>query len=99
VGYAFSPTTGGQKLPLLSNQVVKVLYLARVTLIQLNLALNESHSSLHTTSIYQNAPRTNSQAYGEAQKALKIQEEMTFSDEEIDQFLPTTLRKKTKSSK
>jgi hypothetical protein len=44
-------------------------------------------------SVYLNAPRTNSKAYAAAQKALKINEELTFSDEEIDKFLPAPLRR------
>ena len=43
--------------------------------------------------IYKGSPRTISEAYKEAQKALKINEEMTFSDDEIDIFLPVELRK------
>ncbi|GIK34515.1 MAG: hypothetical protein BroJett010_10740 [Gammaproteobacteria bacterium] len=43
--------------------------------------------------IYATAPRTNSKAYGVASDGLKAQEEMTFSDEEIDKFLPATLRR------
>ncbi|MBD2776801.1 SLATT domain-containing protein [Iningainema tapete] len=43
--------------------------------------------------IYQNAPRTNQQAYKKAQKALQIEEQMTFSEQEIDSFLPTTLKR------
>jgi len=48
--------------------------------------------------IYEKAPRTVSKAYKEAQKALKLNEELTFSDEEIDLFLPKPLRKKTSQS-
>lgn len=44
-------------------------------------------------SIYQNAPRTSAKAYKLSQQALKINEELTFSDEEIDMFLPKELRK------
>lgn len=44
-------------------------------------------------SIYQNSPRTNKRAYKEAQKALCLKEEMTFSDKEIDNFLPKSLRR------
>lgn len=44
-------------------------------------------------SVYQDAPRTNKKAYRKAQKALKIDEQMTFSDDEIDKFLPNSLRK------
>lgn len=43
--------------------------------------------------IYKGSPRTISRAYDEAKKALKLNEEMTFSDEEIDCFLPVELRK------
>ena len=43
--------------------------------------------------VYSNAPTTNPRAYGEAQKALKQNEDMTFSDEEIDAFLPTELKR------
>ena len=46
---------------------------------------------LHAT--YSGAPSTTHQAYGRAQKALKQLEDMTFSDEEIDAFLPKELKK------
>ncbi len=42
--------------------------------------------------IYKFAPQTSTKAYKDAQKALKIDEELTFSDTEINQFLPKTLR-------
>lgn len=44
--------------------------------------------------IYDTAPDTSSRAYRAAQKALKISEDMTFSDEEIDKFLPDSLHAK-----
>lgn len=44
--------------------------------------------------IYKGAPRTISKAYNEATKALKKDEELTFLDNEIDNLLPTELRKK-----
>ena len=44
--------------------------------------------------IYKGSPRTLNKAYNEASKALKEMEEMTFSDDEIDAFLPKNLRKK-----
>lgn len=43
--------------------------------------------------IYKGSPRTISKAYKEATKALKVNEELTFSDEEINLFLPKELRK------
>ena len=49
--------------------------------------VNELHS------VYSGAPSTNFKAYREAQRALKESEDMTFSDEEIDAFLPKELKK------
>ena len=43
--------------------------------------------------VYSNAPTTSPQAYGAAQKALKQNEDMTFSEKEIDAFLPTELKR------
>ncbi|MFE7548047.1 SLATT domain-containing protein [Streptomyces gardneri] len=42
--------------------------------------------------IYRLAPDTSSAAYRAAQKALQIDEDMTFSSTEIDSFLPEALR-------
>ena len=44
--------------------------------------------------IYKGAPRTDSKAYANAQKALKRSEELFFSDEELDKLLPKRLRLK-----
>jgi SMODS and SLOG-associating 2TM effector domain family 4 len=41
--------------------------------------------------IYRFAPPTNTRAYKKAQRALKIQEEMTFTNDEINNFLPKEL--------
>ena len=43
--------------------------------------------------IYKGAPQTDAKAYAKAQEALKRDEDYTFSDGEIDRFLPTSLRK------
>ncbi len=43
--------------------------------------------------VYSSAPSTTSKAYKKAQQALKYNEDMTFSDEEIDVFLPKELRR------
>lgn len=43
--------------------------------------------------VYKGVPQTNDEAYQKAQKALKELEDYTFSDEEIDRFLPKELRK------
>jgi len=42
--------------------------------------------------ILENAPSTDNKAYSKARKALKIHGEMTFSDKEIDSFLPVELK-------
>ncbi|EOE4740088.1 SLATT domain-containing protein [Vibrio vulnificus] len=47
--------------------------------------------------LYKGSPSTNvGDAYQKASKALKNNEELTFSDEEIDMFLPKSLRKISK---
>jgi SMODS and SLOG-associating 2TM effector domain family 4 len=43
--------------------------------------------------VYAAAPSTNSKAYMKAQEALQKNEDMTFSDEEIDAFLPKELKR------
>lgn len=43
-------------------------------------------------SVYSDAPRTTGDAYQAAQSALQVDEELTFSDEEIDVILPAMLR-------
>ena len=47
--------------------------------------------------IYESSPSTNSRAYEKARNALKYNEEMTFSDSEIDSMLPNELRKTQKT--
>ena len=46
--------------------------------------------------VYVGAPSTNFKAYSRAQESLKKLEDMTFSDEEIDAFLPKELKRITK---
>lgn len=43
--------------------------------------------------VYSGAPSTTFQAYRKAQEALKKLEDMTFTDAEIDEFLPKELRR------
>ena len=43
--------------------------------------------------LYSIAPQTTSKAYRTAQKALKVDEELTFSDKEIDVMMPKALRR------
>jgi len=51
-------------------------------------------SELH--SVYSGAPSTTYQAYKKAQEALQQLEDMSFSDEEIDAFLPKELKQANK---
>lgn len=48
-------------------------------------------SELHA--VYSGAPSTNYEAYKKAQEALQHLEDMTFSDAEIDSFLPRELKR------
>lgn len=48
-----------------------------------------------TETIYSNSPRTDKASYLEAQKALKTEEEQTFSEKEIDVMLPKELRRES----
>ena len=56
---------------------------------------DDLQSRLHK--IYRIAPNTNSKAYRKAQDALKNNEDLTFTDEEIDAFLPCPLKRTTKT--
>lgn len=46
-----------------------------------------------TSEVYSNSPRTDAKSYSEAQKALKTEEEQTFSEKEIDIMLPNSIRR------
>ena len=48
--------------------------------------------------VYRDSPSTTAWAYRRAQKALKWNEEMTFSNEEIDDLLPEILRHRNRLS-
>ena len=52
---------------------------------------DELLKQLHT--IYGGAPNTNFKAYRKAQEALQKCEDLTFSDTEIDAFLPEELKR------
>lgn len=53
--------------------------------------------SAQAQKVYLSAPDTSGKAYVLAQKALKKQEDLTFSDDELDRFLPSNLRKRTQA--
>lgn len=46
-----------------------------------------------TWEVYSNSPRTDSKSYAKAKKALKTEEEQTFSESEIDNMLPNSIRR------
>jgi hypothetical protein len=58
-------------------------------------AIRTERDKLNTilSDIYLSAPRTDSDAYTAAQIALKEQEELFFSDSELDRLLPNNLRR------
>lgn len=57
----------------------------------INIAKRRDELIAQLESIYKFAPDTSGKAYAAAQKALKVSEDMTFSEEEIDNFLPSSL--------
>jgi hypothetical protein len=60
-------------------------------LIELQVRRDALLSDLH--GVYAGAPSTTFEAYRKAQEALKRLEDLTFSDDEIDAFLPRELRR------
>lgn len=49
-----------------------------------------------TSKVYEESPSTDEKSYTAAQKALKTQEEQTFSEEEIDSMLTNSIRRKNR---
>lgn len=52
-----------------------------------------------TAEVYSSSPRTDGKSYSEAQKALKYNEEQTFSENEIDIMLPNSIRRSNRELK
>lgn len=79
--------------------LIREKYLSLLADIKINirsldeLLQNRDGLSHELYSVYTGAPNTNSKAYKEAQKALQQLEDMTFSDKEIDAFLPKELKR------
>lgn len=63
-----------------------------LSLEELKARRNELQGRLHA--IYKSAPHTDGEAYAKAQNALKTNEDLTFSEAEIDAFLPAPLKRK-----
>ncbi|MFA5229441.1 MAG: SLATT domain-containing protein [Candidatus Paceibacterota bacterium] len=78
---------------------VRERYLSLLTDIKANLLEIEEIKKIRDDlqkellNIYKGSPRTLNKAYQKATKALKVNEEMTFSISEIDSLLPFDLRK------
>lgn len=49
-----------------------------------------------TADVYSNYPRTDKKSYKEAQRSLKVEEEQTFNEKEIDVMLPNSIRRSNK---
>lgn len=64
---------------------------AAISLAELRRRRDELQAQLHK--IYRIAPHTDGKAYGRAQDALKNKEDLTFTDAEIDAFLPAPLKR------
>lgn len=67
------------------------LAMRKQTLEALQARRDELLEQLHA--IYSGSPSTTFHAYKRAQEALKVQEDMRFSDAEIDEFLPNELKR------
>jgi hypothetical protein len=65
-----------------------------IPILELRKRRDDLQAQLHK--IYRIAPNTNNKAYWKAQDALKKKEDLTFSDVEIDAFLPGPLKRTTK---
>lgn len=50
-----------------------------------------------TAEVYAQSPRTDGKSYKAAQKALKTDEEQTFSEKEIDVMLPNSIRRSNRT--
>ena len=50
-----------------------------------------------TAEVYAQSPRTDGKSYKAAQKALKTDEEQTFSEQEIDVMLPNSIRRSNRT--
>ena len=79
--------------------VIREKYLSLITDLRMGdkpvetLQEERDHLLTELHSIYSGAPSTSYAAYKKAQEALNQLEDMTFSDDEIDAFLPNVLKK------
>jgi hypothetical protein len=57
-----------------------------------DIKLERDRINYELADLYKTAPRTSSRAYAAAQRALKENDELYFSDDELDRLLPKRLR-------
>ena len=87
-----------------ANKLIAVRDQYRVLLTEIKLKVDSVENLLarykelveKTDAIYLEAPTTTDEAVGKASKALKIKKDNTFTDAEIDSFLPLSLRRENK---
>lgn len=87
-----------------ANKLIAVRDQYRVLLTEIKLKVDSVENLLarykelveKTDAIYLVAPTTTDEAVGKASKALKIKKDNTFTDAEIDSFLPLSLRRENK---
>jgi hypothetical protein len=88
-------TTAALELLEIRDKYLSLLTDLKARLVSLdNIVKKRDELQAELSKTYKGSPRTFSKAYIKAQKALQNNKELTFSDEEIDNFLPTPLRKK-----
>ena len=73
-------------------QYINLLADARDSVDSVNLRRRRDELTSDLKRIYGAEPNTSPRAYKRAQAALKVSEDMTFSDDEINRFLPNVLQ-------
>lgn len=95
---SFDPQGQADKHRIAANELwyLRELYINLLTDLRCGLSLTDATDrrdqlGRELKEIYSHAPDTSSAAYRAAQKALKYDEDMTFTNDEINKFLPTEL--------
>jgi hypothetical protein len=76
---------------------IRESYLSLLTDLRMGFAPGDARTrrddlQAHLAKIYETAPRTDAASYASAQEGLQRNEELSFSDDEIDRLLPPALR-------
>lgn len=86
-------TLAAKRLLAIRNRYINLLAdiaSGRLTLDEI--AVRRDELDEQSVAVYSTAPNTNARSYSAASRALKVNEDFSFSDEEINQFLPTALK-------